>query len=73
MKIICVWKVPAQSTGNFKKRMREKNLRQDSPATLLNVFAGVNYWYETTESFGDVTEWGAKNICKTNNVPLREF
>ena len=74
MKVICVWKVPAVLTGIFKKRMcEEKNLRQDSYATILNQFAGFNFWYETDESFGDVTEFSAENICRNNSVPLREF
>lgn len=74
MKVICVWKVPALMTGVFKKRMREeKNLRQDPIATILNQYAGFNFWYETDESFGDVTEFGAENICRANNVVVREF
>lgn len=74
MKVICVWKVSATLTGIFKKKMREeKNLHQDSPATLLNTLADFNFWYETTESFGDVTEIGAENICKSYSVPMREF
>ena len=74
MKVICIWKVPALLTGVFRERMRdEKKLRQDSYATILNVCSGFNFWYETDESFGDVTEFSAENICKNDLVPLREF
>ena len=74
MKVICVWKVPAVLTATFKRRMRtEKLLRQDSPATLLNHLSGVNYWYETDESFGDVTEFAADNICRSEKVLMRDF
>jgi hypothetical protein len=51
----------------------EKNLREDGPATLLNTLAGFNFWYETEESFGDVTEFAAENICKSYSVAMRDF
>ena len=73
MKVVKVWKVLAVLTSRFCEKMRDKGLRRDSPATLLNYLAGYNYFYETDESFGDVTEFGAENICRQNQVNLVEF
>lgn len=74
MEVLRVWKVPAQLTQIFKKKMcNEKNLRQDSPATILNSLCGYNFFYETDESFGDVTDLGAERICKNANVKMYDF
>lgn len=73
MKVVRVWKVNALLTKRFCELMREKGLRQDSPATILNSLAGYNYFYETDESFGDVTEFGAENICRSNSVEMKEY
>ncbi len=73
MKVVRVWKVKAVLTKRFCENMREKGLHQDSPATILNSLAGYNYFYETDESFGDVTEFGAENICRTNMVEMKEY
>lgn len=73
MKVLAIWKVPAQSTGTFKQEMRRKVKRQDSPATLLNTLAGFNYFYETEESFGDITEETALRIAKNNQLNISNF
>ena len=74
MEVLRVWKVPAGLTATFRKRMRdEKNLHQDSPATILNSLCGYNYFYETDESFGDVTDLGAESICRNYNVKMYDF
>lgn len=73
MKVVCIWKVPAQNTRTFIEKMRRDNLRQDSHATLLNNFAGYNFWYETDESFGDVSEFAAERIAKSYGVSIRDF
>lgn len=73
MKVICIWKVPAQNTRSFIEKMRQNNLRQDSYATLLNHFAGYNFFYETDESFGDVSEFAAEQISKRHGVNVRNF
>lgn len=73
MKLIAIWKVPAVNTLTFIREMREKKLRQDSVATLLNNFAGFNFWYETDESFGDVTEFSAEQISRSNGVAIRHY
>ena len=73
MNVICVWKVHVSKMHAFVERMKEKNLRQDSYATILNVCAGYNYFYETDESFGDVTEFAAERISESHNVPFYTF
>ena len=73
MKVICIWKVPAQNTRTFIEKMRRNNLRQDSYATLLNHVAGYNFWYETDESFGDVSEFAAERSAKSYGVSIRNF
>lgn len=73
MKVLAIWKVPAQSTGYFKQEMRKKGIRQDSPATLMNTLAGFNYFYETEESFGDITEETALRIAKNNLLNISNF
>ena len=73
MKVICIWKVPAQDTRTFIEKMRGNNLRQDSYATWLNRIAGYNFWYETEESFGDVSEFAAERIAKSYGVSIRNF
>lgn len=74
MKLLEIWKVPATLTQTFKRKMREeKSLREDRPATILNSLSGFNYFYETDESFGDVTDLGAEHICRQNNVEMRDF
>lgn len=73
MKVLAIWKVPAQSTGAFKQEMRKKVKRQDSPATLLNTLAGFNYFYETEESFGDITEETALRIANDNLLNISTF
>ena len=73
MKVLAIWKVPAQSTGTFKQEMRRKVKRQDSPATLLNTLAGFNYFYETEEGFGDITEETALRIAKNNQLNISNF
>ena len=73
MKVICVWKVAAQNTRSFIREMRNKNLRQDGYATLLKNFAGFNFWYETDESFGDVSEFAANQISQSHCVAIRNY
>lgn len=73
MNVICVWKVPAQNTRSFIQEMRRKGIRQDAYATLLNNFAGFNFWYETEESFGDVSEFAAESISRSHGVAIRNY
>ena len=73
MDVLAIWKVPARSTGIFKEKMREKGLRQDSYATILNQFFGFNFWYETDESFGDVSEFAAENLSKNLMLNIKTF
>lgn len=74
MNVICVWKVPAQNTRTFISEMRRKNLRQDTYATLLNNFAGFNFFYETDEkTFGDVSEKSAKRIAETWMIEIKNY
>lgn len=73
MKIVAVWKVQALRTGEFRHAMFGKGLRRDPIATLLNICAGFNFFYETTESFGDVTEETALRIADSNKVSVKTF
>ena len=73
MEIIAIWKVPAQNTQSFIKEMRKKGIRQDGYATLINHFAGFNFWYETDESFGDVSEFAANQISQSHCVAIRNY
>jgi hypothetical protein len=73
MEIVAIWKVPAIKTRDFDKTMKEKSLRKDSPATLLNVCAGFNFFYETEESYGDITEETANSMAMQNSVPFKYF
>ena len=73
MKLVALWKVPAQSTGIFKKKMQEKNLRSDGVATLMNFFAGFNFFYETEISYGDITEETANRLSENNHVKISDF
>ena len=73
MEIIAIWKVPAQNTQSFIKEMRKKGIRQDGYATLINHFAGFNFWYETEETFGDITETTAEKISLVHNVEIQQY
>lgn len=73
MNVLAIWKVKAESTNKFCEEMRNKGIRKDSPATLMNLFAGHNFFYETDESFGDVTEESALRIAKSCNLSIKEF
>lgn len=73
MNVVSIWKVPAKSTRIFMEKMKEKGLRQDSYATILNRLFGFNYWYETTESFGDVSEFAANSLSKNLMLNIKSF
>ena len=74
MKVLHVWKVPAQNTQTFITEMRKKGNRQDGYATLLNHFAGFNFFYETDEkTFGDVSEFAAQRISESHNVEIKQY
>lgn len=73
MKIVSLWKVPALKTKEFCHKMLGKGIRRDSPATILNVCAGYNFFYETEESFGDITEETAFRIADTSKVNVKTF
>ena len=73
MEVNTIWKVPAQKTKEFCQAMRGKGIKQDSPATLLNHFAGYNFFYETDESFGDITEETALRISNKEDVEIKEY
>lgn len=73
MKLIAIWKVSVSKMHAFIEKMKSKNLRQDSYATLLNICAGENYFYETDESFGDVTEFAANRMSESHHVNITNF
>ncbi len=73
VKVVNVWKVPALKTRAFKEWMRSKKLRMDSPATILNICAGFNFFYETTDSYGDVTEDTAYRISASNVIEVKTY
>ena len=73
MNVIKVWKVPAAKTQAFFERMREKRKRRDALAVLLNLFAGLNYFYETDESYGDISEESAHRTAQSYNVEIEDF
>ena len=73
MDVISIWKVPAKNTRSFIQEMRKKNLRQDSYATILNQLCGFNFWYETEESFGDVSEFAAENLSRNLMLNIKTF
>lgn len=74
MKVLKVWKVAAQNTQSFISEMRKKGFYQDSYATLMNHFAGFNFFYETDEkTFGDISEFAAGNIAKTHGCDIVRY
>ena len=73
MNVVAIWKVPARSTRIFMEKMREKGLHQDGYATILNQLCGFNFWYETTESFGDVSEFAAESLSKNLLLNIKTF
>lgn len=73
MKLIAVWKIHVSKMHAFIESMKARSLRQDSYATILNVCAGYNYFYETDESFGDVSEFAAQHIAEGHNVNINEY
>jgi len=73
MKVQSIWKVPAPCMKAFKSKMVKAGLRQDHPSTLMNFYAGYNYFYETEESFGDITEESALKVAETNHLAIRHF
>ena len=68
-----IYKVSAWRTRDFKNTMRELGLRADAPATILNVCSGFNYFYETEESYGDITEETALSMAEENNLEIIEL
>lgn len=67
------YKVAAERTRDFKNTMREMGLRADAPATFLNVCSGFNYFYETEESYGDITEESALRMAEQNKLEIIEW
>ena len=70
MKVLAIWKVPATATGLFCHMMRLADKRRDSPAVLLNFLAGFNFFYETEESFGDISEETALRIAEREQMNI---
>lgn len=67
------YKVAAERTRDFKNTMRKLGLRSDAPATFLNVCSGFNYFYETEESYGDITEETALRMAEQNKLEIIEW
>lgn len=70
MKLVAIWKVPAQFTGLFFDFMKVQGIRRDSPATFLNTLCGYNFFYETQESYGDISEETAVRLAENNSMNI---
>ena len=68
-----IYKVSAWRTRIFINTMRELGLRADPPATFRNFCSGCNYFYETDESFGDITEETALRMAEQNKLEIIEL
>lgn len=73
MKLLEIWKVPAEKTQVFMQNLSNKGVRRDSPATLMNFLAGFNYFYLTDESYGDITEETALRLSENHKVNIKVF
>lgn len=76
--VIELYKVPAEKTSKFKEWQHSIGHRQDSPATILNLFSGYNYWYvselvDNYFGFGDITEERAEQYSKEYGITIKEF
>lgn len=70
MEVKGIYKVKAEETKLFRQLMRKYKRQQDAPATILNICAGYNYFYETGESYGDITEETALRMAEQNNLKI---
>lgn len=73
MEVKKIWKVSAKMTRDFRDEMLTRGIHADPPATLLNTITGYNFFYETEESYGDITEDTAMNIARANNLSVMDY